>query len=326
MFGLKKAKKLPLTSNGVEDLVWYADRFSCYRDNFEFAGWVFHKHKKVVELLLLLTDGSQIPIPVNQPSGDVQAAHGGVAKSSRFAIATKIPNPEDILKINFVCVLEDGQHIELPYFVTMAGNTYAHQVLFSQFKEKLHAIGSGKLLEIGSRNRSGNIRKEICPENMEYTGFDIMEGENVDVVGDAHKLSSLFPENHFDAIFSVSVFEHLAMPWKVALEKNKILKPGGLVFIQTHQAWPVHEEPWDFWRFSKYSWATMFNKHTGFEIIDAVMSQPCELVAQVANPSTIGFDHNLAYLCTAMMARKISDTDLSWDVGVEDITADMYPQ
>ena len=55
-----------------------------------------------------------------------------------------------------------------------------------------------------------------------YVGFDFYPGENVDVVGDAHKLSSYFGHDEkFDLIFSSAVFEHLHMPWIVAQEIQK---------------------------------------------------------------------------------------------------------
>jgi 2-polyprenyl-3-methyl-5-hydroxy-6-metoxy-1,4-benzoquinol methylase len=53
----------------------------------------------------------------------------------------------------------------------------------------------------------------------------------VDIVGDAHKLSSYFENGkQFDIVFSSAVFEHFAMPWIVATEIAKILKVGGFVF------------------------------------------------------------------------------------------------
>lgn len=55
--------------------------------------------------------------------------------------------------------------------------------------------------------------------------LDILPGENVDVVGDAHALVALFPAERFDAFCSVSVFEHLLMPWAVIPQINKILNP-----------------------------------------------------------------------------------------------------
>ena len=39
-----------------------------------------------------------------------------------------------------------------------------------------------------------------------------------------------------------------------------MLKPGGVVITQTHQTWPVHDRPWDFFRFSKDSWRGLFNE------------------------------------------------------------------
>lgn len=73
-----------------------------------------------------------------------------------------------------------------------------------------------RVLEVGSRNVTGaNFPDKF--DNAEYVGFDFHSGENVDVVGDAHKLSSYFaPGEQFDLIFSSAVFEHLHMPWVAA--------------------------------------------------------------------------------------------------------------
>ncbi len=92
------------------------------------------------------------------------------------------------------------------------------------------------MLEIGSRNVSGPVRRDMFPNAVEYVGIDVREGENVDVVGDVHELSKLVPNNHFDIVYSISVFEHLLFPWKAALEINKALKPGGHVMTATHPA------------------------------------------------------------------------------------------
>ena len=46
-----------------------------------------------------------------------------------------------------------------------------------------------RVLELGSRNVTGaNLRNRFSAA--EYIGFDLYSGENVDVVGDAHHLSS----------------------------------------------------------------------------------------------------------------------------------------
>ena len=76
-----------------------------------------------------------------------------------------------------------------------------------KWQEYLFSIGNKpgmKILEIGSREVTGkSIAKESFADAI-YIGFDYYPGDNVDVVGDAHKLSSYFhcenEEDKFDTI------------------------------------------------------------------------------------------------------------------------------
>ena len=131
-----------------------------------------------------------------------------------------------------------------------------------------------RILEIGSRNVTGlNLRNTFS--NADYVGFDFYPGENVDIVGDAHKLSSYFSDQEkFDLIFSSSVFEHLYMPWVVAIEIQKLLKVGGYVFIETHFSFKSHERPWNFFQFSDMGLRALFNEALGFDLIESGMSNP----------------------------------------------------
>lgn len=131
-----------------------------------------------------------------------------------------------------------------------------------------------RVLEIGSRNVTGaNLRGRF--NQADYLGFDYYPGENVDIAGDAHKLSSYFPNNQqFDLIFSSAVFEHFHMPWVVALEIQKMLKVGGYVFVETHFSFSAHERPWNFFQFSDLGLRVLFNEALGFELVDSGMSNP----------------------------------------------------
>lgn len=131
-----------------------------------------------------------------------------------------------------------------------------------------------RVLEIGSRNVTGvNLRDSF--DKAEYVGFDFMAGENVDVVGDCHQLSSFFgPEERFDLIFSSAVFEHLYMPWTVVEEIHKLLRVGGHVFVETHFSFCSHERPWHFFQFSDMGLRALFNEAMGFSLVDKGMSNP----------------------------------------------------
>jgi ubiquinone/menaquinone biosynthesis C-methylase UbiE len=52
------------------------------------------------------------------------------------------------------------------------------------------------------------------------------------VVGDAHPITEALGSRRFDAVFSLFTFEHLLMPWQVAGEINRVLKPGGLLYVR----------------------------------------------------------------------------------------------
>ncbi len=131
-----------------------------------------------------------------------------------------------------------------------------------------------KVLEIGSREVvSTSLWKHVIPL-ANYTGFDYLPGKNVDVVGDAHKLSSYFPDSEFDIVISMAVLEHLAMPWIIAEEISKVLKIGGLAGVETHFSCGEHEMPWHFFQFNSEALKVLFNARLGFEVLDAGMTNP----------------------------------------------------
>jgi len=147
----------------------------------------------------------------------------------------------------------------------------------SKWQEYLYDIGNKenvKILEIGSREVTGGRNRNKLLK-AQYVGFDYYAGNNVDVVGDAHKLSTYFKaDDKFDIIFSSACFEHFAMPWIVAVEIAKMLKVGGVVLIETHFSFSSHERPWHFFQFSDMALKCLFNKELGFECIEAGMSNP----------------------------------------------------
>lgn len=130
-----------------------------------------------------------------------------------------------------------------------------------------------RVLEIGSRVVTGACFREMF-ENAEYVGFDFYDGKNVDVVGDAHRLTDYFDEASFDLVFSSAVFEHLAMPWVAANEMVRLLKPGGYVFVETHYCFGAHELPWHFFQFSDAALKVLFPEAHGIRCIEAGVSNP----------------------------------------------------
>jgi SAM-dependent methyltransferase len=199
--------------------------------------------------------------------------------------------------------------------------------IFRSFIEETDRRPPGRILEVGSRARSGNIYKGLFRNFSEFVGLDIIEGVNVDVVGDIHRLSRYFDEDKFDFVFSVATFEHLAMPWKAVLEINKVMAIGGWLYIGTHPTWPPHERPWDFWRFSEEGFRVLLNPVTGFEIQECSAGLPCSIVPFGHEPAMTGLCEQPANLGISVIAKKIgpSDRRLAWDVDVSEILETAYP-
>ncbi|MCU7943997.1 MAG: class I SAM-dependent methyltransferase [Candidatus Thiodiazotropha sp. (ex Cardiolucina cf. quadrata)] len=207
-------------------------------------------------------------------------------------------------------------------------NTDSFYQVFSRFIESVNDMEQATLLEIGSRNVTGVVWREAFNPTVDYTGMDIHPGENVDVAGDVHTLSSLLPAEHYDAVFSVSVFEHLAMPWQAVIEINKILKTGGLLYISTHPVWPPHELPWDFWRFSRETFKTLLNEKTGFEIVECEEGTPGRILSLSRDHATAGIHLASVNLSIAVLARKTGapDPGLSWETPVSSVLQTSYPK
>lgn len=199
---------------------------------------------------------------------------------------------------------------------------------FVQFLTAVNAMAAPRILELGARNISGSPnRRDHFPKAGEYVGVDILPGEYVDVVADVHELSEKLGTNRFDAVFCISLFEHVGMPWKVVLEINKVMRVGGLLFIATHPTWPAHELPWDFWRYSKHAFAMLLNVKTGFTIRNCVEGLPCSILPQGNDPAFRGLPAQPAYLGVSVIAEKTRPPQggLSWPVSMKDLVDTEYP-
>ncbi len=93
-----------------------------------------------------------------------------------------------------------------------------------------------RVLEIGSAYMNGSNRPWF--ENCEYIGLDVVLGKEVDVVSIAHEYKA--PPQSFDVVISTNQLEH-DMYWSKTLQKMvELLKPDGLMILQTCHNRPEH--------------------------------------------------------------------------------------
>ena len=197
-------------------------------------------------------------------------------------------------------------------------------------EKHLAAAPAGPVLAIGVRSATEDLlatRMAVFGDRVVRT-IDIHPGIGVDVVGDAHTLSELFPAGEFAVVFSSSVLEHVAAPWLVAAECGKVLMRGGLAIQLVPWVWPTHSSPNDFWRFSPEGLGQLFGPATGFRVIDSgavagavIMPDPTWRSKALKMPTTAS--PSSAWI----VAEKVADSAADWPYDVEAglRTAQQYP-
>ena len=107
------------------------------------------------------------------------------------------------------------------------------------------------LVEMGSRAADG--QEDIADVRdifgaAEHIGCDIQPGLGVDRIEDIHHLT--FATDSVGTVIALETLEHVADPIRAVQEMHRVLRPGGVLAISSLMFFPIHEHPWDYWRFT----------------------------------------------------------------------------
>lgn len=130
-------------------------------------------------------------------------------------------------------------------------------------------IGGGLRISKGQGNRYDKRSEWIraLAESSEYKIMDPVSTFNPDIIGDIHSMP--FEANALDAIFCLSVLEHVENPIVAAKEMHRTLRDGGYCFVYVPFLYYYHAEMGyygDFWRFTKDSISYIFRDFSKMEI------------------------------------------------------------
>lgn len=131
---------------------------------------------------------------------------------------------------------------------------------------ELKKKAKGTLVDIGCGRQA--YKKYLLGSVDQYIGVDhpetakmYQDGEKPDFFADAQDLP--FKNNFCETASMISVLEHIPNPGKAISEAYRILKPGGYFVLITVQSYPLHDAPYDYYRYTQYGLKTLF-KESGF--------------------------------------------------------------
>lgn len=120
------------------------------------------------------------------------------------------------------------------------------KMLFRKSIRELGYVVRGKTLDIGA----GLKPFQGYFESSEYITLDMDRSLKPDIIGSI--LALPFPDQSLDSIVCLEVLEHIPDTKKAVCEIARTLRPGGILLLSAPMHWPLHYEPEDYFRFTKY--------------------------------------------------------------------------
>lgn len=146
-------------------------------------------------------------------------------------------------------------------------NLLVNKIVMSELVAITPNYVKGRLIDIGCGEKP--LKHLFSRYVTEHIGVDhedtLHDKSKIDLFGTAYDIP--VDDNYFDTAICTAVLEHLEEPNDAIKETHRVLKAGGYAIYTVPFFWHLHEEPRDFYRYTKYGLRYLFEKN-GFEIVE----------------------------------------------------------
>lgn len=121
---------------------------------------------------------------------------------------------------------------------------------FRHTRRCIAAHAAGRVLDVGCGHMP--FRSDVLLHAETYEGFDVeRRTEGVEHVGDVQDMEGI-PDEAYDTVLCLEVLEHVPRPDRAVRELTRVLRPGGRLILSVPHLSRLHEEPSDFYRYTRY--------------------------------------------------------------------------
>ncbi len=118
-----------------------------------------------------------------------------------------------------------------------------------------------------------------------------------------------FPDASFDTIVLSDVLEHIRTPEELVREMHRVLRPGGHVVMNVPFYYGLHEQPFDYYRYTRHALKSMA-EDAGFSVVhlEAIGGVP-EIIADLVAKTAMTFPY------VGRTVARITQSFTGWFVG-----------
>ncbi|MBP1860200.1 class I SAM-dependent methyltransferase [Rhizobium herbae] len=137
--------------------------------------------------------------------------------------------------------------------------------LNSALSEFVRLIPSGsRVLNIGAGGEVMDVILANVKTGVEVVSSDVDPARKPDVVDDL--TATKLPAKSFDFVICAEVIEHVINPYAAAENIRHVLKEGGMAFVSAPFFFPLHDEPYDFFRYTEFGLRKLFQHCSSINI------------------------------------------------------------
>jgi len=166
--------------------------------------------------------------------------------------------------------------------------------------EPIYEFGS---LQVPSQVGFADLR-QFFP-NKKYIGADMREGPGVNIILNLHAID--LPSESVGTVLILDTLEHVEFVRKAIDEVYRILKPNGILIMTSVMNFPIHDYPYDYWRFTPEAFKSL---------LKPFKSSFVDFIGEVSFPHTVvgvGFKNSISDNIVNDFRTKLQDWKCYWD-------------